>query len=212
MSKQEGKSILPFIIIGCGIAAVGVGAVLMVHNFLSSAVPAQKKLVQEIKVIRPPPPEELPPPPPPPPDEAEVPEPEQQPDPVASNDPPPGNLGIDAEGGAGSDGFGLEGRKGGRDLLGSGGSALAWYSTLLKGEILEQLQDIKAVRSGSFAISLQLWIRPDGTIERARLTRSTGDTKRDDAITSAFANKVRISQGPPADTPQPINIKLLSRA
>src|SRR5262245_757872 len=120
--REDGKSILPVLLIGGGIAALGFCSVLLVRSFLAGEAPAPKKLVQEIKVIRPPPPEELPPPPPPPPEEeVDLNEPEPQPDPVASNEPPPGNLGLDAEGSAGSDGFGLMGRKGGRDLLGSGG-------------------------------------------------------------------------------------------
>jgi periplasmic protein TonB len=213
MSNQEGKSALPFIIIGCIIAAVGVGAVLAVHSFLSGGAPAQKKVVQEIKVIRPPPPEELPPPPPPPPDEqVDVPEPEQQPDPVASNEPPPGDLGLDADGGAGSDGFGLVGRKGGRDLLGSGGSAFAWYAGLLKGEILDQLQEVKAARSGAYSVVVKVWVRSDGSVEKIRLAQSSGDRNRDSAIETALARIDRISQGPPADMPQPISLKIVSRA
>src|SRR5215831_16348542 len=145
MSNQDGKSTLPLVIIGCAVAVVGLGAVLVVRHIITADVPAPKKLVQEIKVIRPPPPEQLPPPPPPPPEEkVEVNDPPPEPDPVANNEPPPGDLGLDAEGGAGSDGFGLVGRKGGRDLLGSGGSAFAWYAGLLKNEILDQLQDVKA--------------------------------------------------------------------
>jgi periplasmic protein TonB len=212
MSKQEGKSRLPFIIIGCGIAVVGVGAALAVHNFLSGAAPTQKKLVQEIKVIRPPPPEELPPPPPPPPDEVDVKEPEQPPDPVASNEPPPGDLGLDAEGGAGSDGFGLLGRKGGRDLLGTGGSAFTWYAGLLKGEILDELADVKSARSGAYSVTVKVWVRSDGSVERIRLAQSTGDHARDRDIEAALSKIDRISQGPPADMPQPISLRLVSRA
>jgi len=213
MSKQEGKSSLPVILIGAGIAAVGFGMVMVVRNYLAEDVPAPKKVVQEIRVIRPPPPEELPPPPPPPPEEeVDVPEPEQQPDPVASNEPPPGDLGLDAEGTAGSDGFGLLGRKGGRDLLGSGGSAFTWYAGLLKGEILEQLQEVKAARSGAYSVVVRIWVRSDGSVERIRLAQSTGDRERDSAIESALQRIDRVSQGPPADMPQPVSLRIVSRA
>jgi protein TonB len=183
-----------------------------VRGFLNSESPPPKKLVQEIRIVRPPPPEELPPPPPPPPENVDVPEPEQQPDPVASNDPPPGDLGLDADGTAGGDAFGLVGRKGGRDLLGSGGSAFAWYAGLLKGEILDQLQEVKAARSGAYSVVIKIWVRSDGSVERVRLAQSTGDRERDSAIESALARIARISQGPPVDMPQPVSLKIVSRA
>lgn len=213
MSKQQGKSSVMLFIIGGGIAALGFGSVLLVRTVMSDAPPAQKKVVQEIRVIRPPPPEQLPPPPPPPPEEeVDVTEPEQQPDPVASNEPPPGNLGLDADGTAGGDAFGLLGRKGGRDLLGSGGSAYAWYAGLLKGEILDQLQEVKAARSGAYSVVVKVWVRSDGSVERIRLAQSSGDRARDSAIETALARIGRISQGPPADMPQPVSLKIVSRA
>ncbi len=213
MSKQEGKSVLPFVVIGGAIAAVTFGTVLAVRGFLNSEAPPPKKLVQEIKVIRPPPPEELPPPPPPPPEEkVDLDEPQPEPDPVANNEPPPGDLGLDADGTAGSDGFGLLGRRGGRDLLGTGGSAFTWYAGLLKGEILDELQRVKSARSGAYSVSVKVWVRSDGSVERIRLAQSTGDRERDRDIESALARISRISQGPPADMPQPVSLRIVSRA
>jgi protein TonB len=190
------------------------GIFLMVRHFLSQEVPATKKVVQEIRVIRPPPPPpEAPPPPPPPPEEkVDLHEPEPEPDPVQSNEPPPGEqLGLDADGSAGSDGFGLAARKGGRDLLASGGSAYAWYAGLLKNEILGTLQDEKKVRSGSYSIQVRVWVRPDGSIERIRFTQSSGSGERDKAIEEAIT-RIRLSQAPPADMPQPISLRIASRA
>jgi protein TonB len=212
MSNRDGKRILPFLVIGGGIAAAGFCGILLVRSFLHSEGPAPKKLVQEIKIIRPPPPEELPPPPPPPEEQPDVTEPEQQPDPVASNDPPPGDLGLDADGTAGSDGFGLIGRKGGRDLLGTGGSAYTWYANLLKSAILEKLQGLKAARSGPYSVSVKAWTRADGSIERIRLAQSTGDLERDKAIEAELATIERLSQAPPDGLPQPMSLRLVSRS
>jgi len=213
MSQQSRRSKAPFIIIGLGIAAVGFGTVVLVRSFLSSDAPPPKKLVQEIKVIRPPPPEDLPPPPPPPPEEkVDVNDPPPEPDPVANNEPPPGDLGLDADGTAGSDAFGLLSRKGARDLLGSSGSAFAWYAGLLKGEILDELQRVKSARSGAYSVSVKVWVRADGSVERIRLAQSTGDRQRDQDIEEALAKIGRVSQGPPADMPQPVSLRIVSRA
>jgi protein TonB len=213
-ARAQKYRFLPAAIMVAVLAIVGVGLFLVVRHFLSQEAPATKKVVQEIRVIRPPPPPpETPPPPPPPPEEkVDLHEPEPEPDPTPSNEPPPmEQLGLDADGSAGSDGFGLAARKGGRDLLASGGSAYAWYAGLLKNEILGRLQDEKKVRSGSYSIQVRVWVRPDGTIERIHFTQSSGNGERDKAIEEAIT-RIRVSQAPPADMPQPISLRIASRA
>lgn len=214
-TKAQKYRYLPMIALAAVVIGIAIGAFAFVRSFINSAPPAQKKVVQEVQIIRPPPPPpDLPPPPPPPPEEeVAVNEPEPAPDPTPSNEPPPGEqLGLDAEGGAGGDAFGLLGRKGGRDLLASGGSAFAWYAGLLKNQILEQLGDEARARSGQYSIVVRVWVRSDGTIERVRIAQSSGDRERDRAIEAALAKITRISQGPPADMPQPISLRIVSRA
>jgi periplasmic protein TonB len=196
------------------VAALGVGAFAFVRGILTGAPPPAKKVVQEIHVIRPPPPPpDVPPPPPPPPEEkVDVPDPQQEPDPTPSNEPPPSEqLGLDAEGSAGGDAFGLLGHKGGRDLLASGGSAYAWYAGLLKNEIVEQLGNEKQARGAEYSIILRVWVKDDGTIERVKITQSSGNRDRDRAIEAALGRISRISQAPPADMPQPISLRIVSR-
>jgi periplasmic protein TonB len=204
---------LPLVMLGVLVLLAGGGLFWLVRGFLDSAPPPAKKVVQEIRVIRPPPPPEVEPPPPPPPEEeVDVPEPEPQPEPVPTNEPPPGEqLGLDADGTGGGDGFGLVARKGGRDLLASGGSAYAWYAGMIKNEILERLQDEKNARSGSYSVLVRVWVRSDGTVERIRLAQSSGDRERDKAIEEALGRIDRISQAPPADMPQPVSLRIVSR-
>lgn len=191
-----------------------VGFVWMVRGWLSTPVTPPKKVVQEVRLIRPPPPPpETPPPPPPPEEEVDVPEPEDQPEPTPSDEPPPGEqLGLDADGTAGSDGFGLVGRKGGRDLLAGGNAAFTWYSTLVKDELLEALQDEARARVGSYSIRVQVWVRGDGSVERFRLAQSSGDRERDRAIEAALSRVAKLSRSPPTDMPQPISLRIVSRA
>jgi protein TonB len=171
-------------------------------------------VVQDIQIIRPPPPPpDLPPPPPPPPEEkVDIHEPEQKPDPTPSNEPPPSEqLGLDAQGVAGGDAFGLAGRPGGRGILGTGGSAFAWYAGLLKDQVLSQLTDDGKLRSGAYSVVVKVWVRNDGSIERIQLAQSTGDKERDREIESALGRLNRISQAPPSDMPQPISLRIVSR-
>lgn len=192
---------------------VGGAAFWLIRKFIHSAPAPQRQVAQEIRVIRPPPPppDVEPPPPPPPEEKVDIPEPE--PDPQRSDEPPPGEqLGLDAEGTAGADGFGLAARPGGRDLLASGGSAYAWYAGLLKNEILERLQEDELARKGSYTVLVRIWVRRDGAVERVALAQSSGNADRDRAIEQALSRISRLQQAPPADMPQPVSLRIVSRA
>lgn len=206
--KPSGGRSLPLILVYVAVTALAIGVFGYVRGIVSGAAPVPKKVVQEIHVIRPPPPPpDTPPPPPPPPEEkVNVPEPEKQPDPTPSNEPPPAQqLGLDAEGTAGGDAFGLVGNKGGRDLLATGGSVFAWYSNKMQGEIRDCLADDKDMRKGTMHV--RMWLRDDGTIDRVRLAESTGDGTRDKAIETRVEKCHQLSP-PPTGTPEPITVKL----
>lgn len=187
-----------------------------VGGMLSQPIEPPKKTVQEIKVIRPPPPppevEEEPPPEPEVEEEVDIPEPEDIPD-VPDMEPPPGNqLGLDAEGGAGGDAFGLVGKKGGRSLLGSGsGSRFAWYSNIIKTEILESLYEDERLRSKSYRIRCDIWVSRTGEITRIQMLNSTGDADIDQRIKDRLHALRRISDAPPADMNMPIKIAIQSK-
>jgi len=207
---------LPVLGAGLGMLLLVITGVYFLRSFLATRPQPQKQVVQEIHIIRPPPPPPEttpPPPPPPPPPEEKVDVPEPKPDPVQSDEPPPGEqLGLDATGTGAGDGFGLVGRPNGRDLLATGGSAFAYYAGLLKNKIQELLGDDKRIRSGSYSIVVRVWVRADGIVERTSLQGSTGDKDRDRAIESVLGGMTRLSQPPPADMPQPISLRITSRA
>jgi protein TonB len=216
MSKAPKRKFryFPVILFGTLASILGVVAVSYMRDLLSGGAPPTKKVVQEIHVIRPPPPPDTPPPPPPPPEEkVDVSEPQDRPDPTPSNEPPPSeHLGLDAEGGAGGDEFGLVGNKGGRDLVGGGGgNAYTWYAGLLKSEILDSLQTESSVRAGGYTVIVRVWVRPDGTIDHVKITQSSGDRQRDQMIEAALSRITRLSQAPPADMPEPISLRIVSR-
>lgn len=205
---------LPVLVAVVAIGLVVALAVWWLRGFLGQETEPQRSVVQEVRIVRPPPPPETEPPPPPPPEEeVDVAEPEAQPEPMESNEPPPGEqLGVDAEGAGGGDGFGLVGRPGGRDLLATGGSVFAWYGGVVKDEILSRLSEDPKIRTGSYSVAVRVWVRHDGQVERAMLVGSSGDKERDLAIERVLTQLTRLSQPPPANMPQPINLKIVSRA
>jgi protein TonB len=212
--KTEKKRALSLIVGALAVMSIGAGAIALMRSFLQSTPGAPKQLVQEVHLIRPPPPPpDVPPPPPPPPEEkVDIPDPQQKPDPTPSNEPPPSEqLGLDAEGSAGGDEFGLAAHKGGRDLLASGGSAYTWYAGLLKSEILDRLSSEKSAHSGEYTVVVRVWVREDGSIDHVRIAQSSGSHERDQAIESALSRMSRLSQAPPADMPEPISLRIVSR-
>ena len=206
--KQSNHKVFAAVVLG----VVGLGLVsATISKILSSKPAPQKMVVQEVKLIRMQPPPPRPEEPPPPPEDVDVPEPEPQPDKAPSKDPPPGDLGLDAAGTAGSDGFGLAARPGGRDLVGSGGSQLTWYAGLLQSAILAELNNEKLVRSRTYKVPLRFWLRDDGSIEKSELAKSTGDREVDSAIERALSRLQRLPYAVPANTPRPITFSISYR-
>jgi periplasmic protein TonB len=202
---------LPMVLVGLAVVGVGGGAVAYIRSFLTGAPPPSKKVVQEVHLIRPPPPppDEPPPPPPPPEEKVEVPDPQQKPDPTPSNDPPPSEqLGLDAEGTAGGDSFGLVGNKGGRELTAIGGNAFAWYEGLVKGEVLERLNENNDLRRGNYRADIRLEFGPDGTVMKVHILKSSGDSKRDRVIESLL-DGFKLSKAPPAELPPTISLSIV---
>jgi len=209
--KRKRHRYAPVLAVGLCVTAVGAGAFALMRSFLSSTPSPPKLVVEQIHLIRPPPPppDQPPPPPPPPEEKVEIPQPQKQPEPTPSNEPPPGNqLGLDAQGSAGGDPFGLLARPGGRDLLATGGSAYAWYASVIKGDILSALQDDPGIRKGAYKVSVRLWLREDGTVSHFKILDSSGDRNRDRALERRFSQITRISQAPPAGTPEPITLEI----
>jgi TonB family protein len=125
-------------------------------------------------------------------------------------------LGVDGEGGAGSDAFGLAARKGGRSLLGgTSGSVIHWYGgqirRVLESELPNLLSDTHA-RKHSYAVILNIWIGPDGQLSRAELASSSGKPEVDEALRSAIPKlRLGLEKPPPANMPQPVKIRLNAR-
>jgi protein TonB len=172
-----------------------------------------RKVAQQVQIIRPPPPPEVKEEPPPEvKDEVKLPEPEETPD-TPDNQPAAGDqLGLDAEGAAGADAFGLLGRKGGRDLLAASGTdKFSWYANILKSTLVERLSESRNIRRSRYSVTVRMWVKTDGRVERVTLDGGTGDKELDRKIEGAFASIGRVPEAPPADLPQPVRLRLVNR-
>jgi outer membrane biosynthesis protein TonB len=185
--------------------------------------PQTKKMVQQITMIQPPPP---PPPEPPPPEqdikEEKVEEPQSEPElepepaPEQADQPPAEELGLDADGTAGSDGFGLAAHKGGRSILGGGGgNASIWYGGQVIRHVEDGMQRLLAdtpAMNADYSVTVEVWISLDGLISRSELSAGSGKPEVDQAIRNALSKlRASIGKSPPDSMPQPIRIRLSSR-
>ena len=209
------------------VGLVLVGAVLLglwLREMLISGKPSKPMKLQQITLIRPPPP-------PPPPPEEKPPEPEikeevkidqpEEPQPEQEEQaPPPGpDLAVDAEGTGEGDGFGLVGKKGGTDLIGSGGPAgnpWAWYDAIVNEAVNSAFQNAlsreKELKNKNYKVVVKVWVDAGGQVTRSALVEGTGDERVDAILKDVMRNLRALRDGPPADMPQPLKIRVTSRA
>jgi protein TonB len=170
-----------------------------------------RQVPQVIQLIRPPPDVPPPPPPPSPPEKVDVPLPKDTPDPTPAPDNAPEQLGLDADGTAGSDAFGLAARSGGTDLIGTGSAIFGRYTLMLKDAIQSALSDDAKVHRGNYSVVVRVWVASDGMIERVALVQSSGKRELDAAIEQVLSRPTRVAEGPPLEMPQPVTLKIVSK-
>jgi periplasmic protein TonB len=187
------------------------GAVWYIHGIVSSKDVKPPHVVENVTLIRPPPPPEEKPPPPPPPEKIEQPLPQDEPPPSPENQPAPSaQLGLDAEGTAGGDSFGLAARVGGSDITGTGGAVFAWYTGKLKSQVSDCLSNDSKLRGKKYTVGGRIWIEADGRIKDARVVNGTGNREIDNAIAADLVGCR--SESPPLEMPQPITLQIVSRS
>lgn len=225
MKRFHWKRYLPQFI-GVTLIAVTALMVFLFRDIFEKPVEA-KKQVQQIKVVQAPPP-----PPPPPPQVVKPPEvkeekleplekePEPEPEPEPAEAPVSEQLGVDAEGSGAGDSFGLQGKKGGKDITqikgsggnGGGGNAFIFYGQHVQRELVAELQNkLKdKARTTHYTAVVHVWIAANGDISKVELQNSSGEAEIDDALKIAMSNIKGRLKPPPERLPQPLKIRIKS--
>jgi hypothetical protein len=228
--KQSNKKSSPkaaWIVSGC-VALVLLGGCIFVAKLLMSDLgPPKKTQISTVNLVPPPPPvvKEKPP-------EPEQPKKEQikeevldaGPDrPDEKNQPdekPVGKqLGLDAEGTAGGDAFGLIGNKGGAGLIGGGGggsgSPFGRYGRLLEDElnrkVRKRLEGNGGIPRGKLQLTVQIDVDARGKIVKFRIVAPSGDARLDGVVKEALKRDGVMSQPPPEGMPGGVNIRISSQ-
>ena len=187
------------------------GFVWFVHSMMGFKTSKQERLVQTIQVIRPPPPPPPDQPPPPPPEKTEQPLPKDEPDPPPDQQPdqaPDQPLGVDAEGSAGGDAFGLAARRGGADLIGGTGTApYAWYTNRMRDEIKDRLAAAACAKAKG-SLTPRIVIAADGRVKQIKLITTTGNQQVDECVDKALASITSLGEPPPL-MPEAVNLRVV---
>jgi len=190
------------------------GFVWFVRTMMSGTTAKTQRQVQVVQIIKPPPPPPDQPPPPPPPEKTqeELPKDVPEPTPEEQQPAPAQPLGIDAEGSAGGDSFGLAARSGGSDLIGGSGNApFAWYTNRISDAIKDRLAAAPCTKTAKGSLSIRVLMEADGRVKQIKLSTTTGDPKVDGCIDSALTSIARMNDPVPPGMPEQINLKIVAR-
>ncbi len=177
----------------------------------------RERQIQMVTLLKLPPPpkmEKLPPPPEVEKEEEVVEEQEEAPaDEPANDSTPDALLGLDAEGGAGSDSFGLAARKGGKGLIGgTGTNPYAWYSGRIVTKLQKLVNEIMR-RHGKAADDREALVRivldDRGYVTDSSILRSSGDSGMDEAVLEAI-QQLEIDEPPPIGMSKAMRFKVSS--
>lgn len=190
----------------------------------------RKRQIQRVTLVKPPPPPKIKEKPPEPEikkkEEIIEEQPEEQMeddlDDAMDDDMPPGeDLGLDADGTGGADGFGLKANKGGRSMIGSGHGArsllkrYAWYTRMLQEEIREKvnkyLENKEDIPGGKHKMQLWVQLDHDGNMLLFSISRSSGNVLVDDAVQKAIIG-FRVSEIPPEEMPKRLKLQVIFKS
>lgn len=186
----------------------------------------RQRQVQMVTLVKPPPPPKIEEKPPEPEEEKEEmvePEPEEAPqemDDATQDEAPAGDdLGLDADGTAGADAFGLMGKKGGRSLIGGSGDRTlmqryGWYTRMIQDEIRKKINDYMAnnggIPQGEHKAMVYIVLDAEGRIVDFELRQGSGNAHMDQALKETLAG-IRMAEAPPEGMPRSLRLRVSSK-
>jgi protein TonB len=204
----------------------------IVKVVLTDVGPRKKEQISTVTLLKPPPDVKEKPPEPEIPKEVpkqeviqDIPQQQDTPQNDSQDDTPAGNdLGVDAEGGAGGDSFGLVGKKGGRAItLGGGGGGMnrlsllskyGWYTQKIQDEIKKKVKKKMdqdgGIPKGKFQTMVKIVLDPRGVIVKFHIVGASGNSKIDEAV-QATLGEIKINEPPPAGMPAGMTLKITSQ-
>lgn len=119
---------------------------------------------------------------------------------------------LTAEAGTGPNTYGLQVGNGGGDVIGGGGGTgdrNGWqlYAGTIRSQIEGALRRDDKTRYGRWRISVAIWLSASGTVTRADIVGSSGDSAVDGAIKGDL-DGLGVGEAPPQGMPQPVHLRI----
>lgn len=160
-----------------------------------------------------------PPPPPPPPKEEKKPEPPKENPKDVKMEPPKEalqaqNEPLKMEGAAGDGDSAFGSGTVGREYAGGaiGGTGMqGMYAGRLQRHLQDQLSRNRKLKESDYRVTVRVWLRRDGSVEKADLAQSTGNSGLDEVLREALLQVAAMREAPPENMPQPIRIRITAR-
>ncbi len=196
--------------VAVSVIVIAIVMVLLLKSFFHKEKAEPKKQIQQVTIIAPPPP------PPPPPPKEDIPEPEVQEEILeeAPTEAAPDNesdasagedLGVDAEGSAGGDSFGLVGKKGGRGLLGGSG-----YEQVVRQEINEAIVEHSRLKRMEYVAVISVRISDSGAFEKFDVELISGDEEVKALLEEVLRKKQSMSKPRPMEAASLVKLRVKS--
>lgn len=228
--KQPISTRIMISIISGVVALMFLGAAFgAIKLLLSDDKGKRKRHIQTVSLLKPPPPPKIKEKPPEPEikkkeeiieQEQEEPEPDPMEDMADDDGPMDEDLGLDADGTAGADGFGLKAKKGGRSLIGGRYSAASllrkysWYTSIiqenLRKKVNKHLESNGGVPDGNHVALIEITLDQRGQVTDLTLERSSGNNRMDQAVQDALL-LTSVSEPPPPGMPRVVKLKISSK-
>ena len=202
------------------------GAFGVIKLLLSEDSGKRKRQIRMVTLLKPPPPPKVHEKPPEPEikkkqeiiEQQEELEPDPMDDLAEDEGPMDDDLGLDADGSAGMDGFGLRAKKGGKDLIGGGLSSLlqkyAWYTAIMQEDLRKKvnkyMEDNGGIPDGNLVVHVMISLDDNGQITQLSLERSSGNGMMDRAVEKALL-LTHVNEPPPQGMPRVMKLKISSK-
>lgn len=208
--NADGKIWLQRIALGLGLLLVLAGIGLVLKSLMMGNT-SPKKTATTVKIMP-----DTPPPPPPKEPPKEQPKEMKLEQPKLQETPQPPADVLKMEGAAGDGpspfqaGTVTNEYQGGTTI--GGKDQFAWFTGLLKGQIESALARDRDLAKGDYRLVVKVWIARNGKIERFQLDGSSGNVHIDELIKAALNDIAPLSEPPPENMPQPVKLRITSRA
>lgn len=85
------------------------------------------------------------------------------------------------------------------------------YAAQIQSHIQEVLAKNPKVKYKDYRVSVRVWVSPEGIVQKAQLSESTGDDELDASLSAALSAMPPMRQLPPQNMPQPVRLRISNR-